>query len=128
MSLRSPLSRVLGYGSAKEGTDHWWMQRVTAVALVLLGGWFLVSFAGLQGYSLGEVTAWVRRPMNAIVLLLGSVTLAYHSLLGIQVVIEDYVHGPALKVFSLILNKFAHAFLALAAVLAVLNVALGGSL
>jgi succinate dehydrogenase / fumarate reductase membrane anchor subunit len=128
MSLRSPLSRVLGYGSAKEGTDHWWMQRVTAIALVLLGGWFLVSFAGLPGYSLEDVTAWVRYPMNAIVLLLGSVTLAYHSMLGVQVVIEDYVHGPGLKVFSLIVNKFVHIFLGLAAVLAVLNVALGGSL
>ena len=64
----------------------------------------------------------------SIVLLLGSVTLAYHSMLGLQVVIEDYVHGPALKVFSLILSKFVHVFLGLAAVLAVLNVALGGSL
>ena len=128
MSLRSPLSRVLGYGSAKEGTDHWWMQRVTAVALVLLGGWFMVSFAGLSDYSLEAVTTWVRQPMNAIVLLLGSVTLAYHSMLGVQVVLEDYVHGPGLKVFSLILNKFVHVFLGLAAVLAVLNVALGGSL
>ena len=128
MSLRSPLSRVLGLGSAKDGTDHWWMQRVTAIALVLLGGWFLVSFAMLEDYSLRSVTAWVQRPMNAIVLLLGSITLAYHSMLGVQVVIEDYVHGPGLKVFSLLASKFVHIFLGLAAVLAVLNIALGGSL
>jgi succinate dehydrogenase / fumarate reductase membrane anchor subunit len=104
------------------------MQRVTAVALVLLGSWFLVSFAMLDDYSLAAVTAWVQQPMNAIVLILGSVTLTYHSLLGIQVVIEDYVHGPALKVVSLLASKFVHIFLGLAAVLAVLNVALGGAL
>jgi succinate dehydrogenase / fumarate reductase membrane anchor subunit len=128
MTLRSPLSRVLGSGSAKEGTDHWWMQRVTAVALLILGPWFLFSFAGLDNYSQADIAAWVAAPANAVMLLLASITLAWHSMLGIQIIIEDYIHGPGLKVVSLILNKFAHVFLSVAAVLAILKMALGGSL
>lgn len=91
MSLRSPLSRVLGTGSAKEGTDHWWMQRVTAIALLILGPWFLISFAQLDGYSRADLHAWVGSPFNAVMLLLASLTLAWHSVLGIQIVVEDYL-------------------------------------
>jgi succinate dehydrogenase / fumarate reductase membrane anchor subunit len=127
MSLRSPLSRVLGSGSAKDGTDHWWMQRVTAIALLILGPWFLISFAALEGYSQAELAVWVGKPANTIMLLLASLTLAWHSILGIQIVIEDYIHGPGLKVLALILNKFVHIFLGVAAVLAILKLALGGS-
>lgn len=126
MSLRSPLSRVLGSGSAREGTEHWWMQRVTAVGLVILGTWFLVSLSGIDRFDHDRLVAWVADPMNAIMLTLAGVTLAWHSMLGVQVVIEDYVHGRSLKVVSLLLNKFAHVFLGLAAVLAVLKVFLGG--
>lgn len=126
MSLRSPLSRVLGSGSAREGTDHWWHQRLSAVALLILGVSFLVSFAGIEDFSQATVAAWVARPSIAIMLLLSSVILAWHSALGIQVVIEDYVHGPAIKVISLILNKFLHVVLGVAAVLAILNVLFGG--
>ena len=128
MSLRSPLSRVLGSGSAKEGTDHWWMQRVTAIALLILGPWFLISFAQIDGYSRVEMHAWVAIPLNSIMLLLASLTLAWHSVLGIQMVVEDYIHGPGLKVFALILNKFVHVILCVAAILAILKVAMGGPL
>lgn len=128
MSLRSPLSRVLRSGSAKEGTDHWWMQRVTAIALLILGPWFLWSFATLDGYARGDLHAWVGSPFNAVMLLSLSITLAWHSMLGVQVVIEDYVHGSGLKLVSLILSKFAHIFLVIASMLAILKVALGGSL
>ena len=127
MSLRSPLSRVLGSGSAKEGTEHWWQQRVTAVALLILGLWFAIAIAGLDSFDRVAVAAWVASPFNAIMLLLLAVTLAWHSLLGIQVVVEDYVHGPALKVFSIVLNKFVHVFLAIAAAFAILKVFLGGA-
>lgn len=127
MSLRSPLSRVLGSGSAKEGTEHWWQQRVTAAALFILGLWFVVSVAGLEQFSEADLQAWVAEPFNAVMLLLLGVTLAWHSMLGVQVVIEDYVHGKGLKVVSLVLSKFVHVFLAIAAVLAVLSVALGGT-
>ncbi len=128
MSLRSPLSRVLGSGSAKEGTDHWWTQRVTAIGLSILGLWFLVSIGRLDGYGHSDLIAWVGHPFNAVMLLLAAVALAWHSVIGVQVIIEDYVHGPLLKVASIILNKFAHLLLVTAAMLAVLNVALSGSL
>ena len=127
MSLRSPLSRVLGSGSAKEGTDHWWTQRVTALALLILGPWFLVSIAQLDNYSQADLTGWVANPFNAVMLLLASLTLSWHSMLGVQVVVEDYVHAAGLKVVSLILSKFIHVFLCVAAALAVLKVALGGT-
>ena len=127
MSLRSPLSRVLGSGSAKEGTEHWWQQRVTAVALLILGLWFAIAIAGLDSFDQAAVAAWVASPFNAIMLLLLAVTLAWHSLLGLQVVVEDYVHGPALKVLSIVLNKFVHVFLAIAAAFAILKVFLGGA-
>ena len=128
MSLRSPLSRVLGSGSAREGTDHWWQQRVSAVGLVLLGAWFLVSFAGLNDYRQETPQEWVGAPLNALLLLLTVAALARHSSLGVQVIIEDYVHSTGLKVSALVLNKFIHAFLALGAALAILKTALGGSL
>ncbi len=128
MSLRSPLSRVLGSGSAKEGTDHWWLQRVTAIALVILGLWFLLSVRSLDSYSETSLVNWMADPMNAVMLLLLTFTLVWHSLLGVQVVIEDYVHGPAIKLASLLLSKFAHIFLGIAAVFAILRVSLGGPL
>lgn len=127
MSLRSPLSRVLGSGSAKDGTDHWWMQRMTALALLIVGIWFLASIGNLQTHSHAELAAWTGRPFNAVMLLLGSVVLAWHSSLGVQVVIEDYMHGRGLKTFALIVNKFTHVFLAGAALLAIMRLAVGGS-
>jgi len=125
MSLRSPLGRVLGLGTAKDGTSHWWGQRVSAVALLILGLWFAFVLATAPGFSHSEVIAAIAKPLNAIMLLLLSVTMAYHSYLGIQVVIEDYVHAPGLKVVSLILSRFAHVLLAVAAVFAVLKIGLG---
>lgn len=127
MSLRSPLSRVLGSGSAKDGTDHWWMQRVTALGLLIAGIWFLASLANLQTHSHAELVAWTGRPFNAVMLLLGSIVLAWHSSLGVQVVVEDYIHGRGLKTSALIVNKFVHVFLAGVASLAILKLALGGS-
>ncbi len=127
MSLRSPLGRVLGSGSAKDGTGHWWAQRVSAVALVILGLWFLVSLQLLAGFDHQNVAGWVAQPFNSVMLALFAATLAYHSAIGMQVVIEDYVHGPSVKVISLILNNFVHVFLAAAAVVAVLGIALGGA-
>lgn len=126
MSLQSPLAKVLGSGSAKGGTDHWWAQRVTAIALLMLGLWFLVSVSLLDGYTHANLHAWVGRTFNSVMLLLLSVTLAWHSALGIQVVIEDYVHGPFTKTISLIFNKFIHTFLTIAAIFAILKIALGG--
>jgi succinate dehydrogenase / fumarate reductase membrane anchor subunit len=121
------LGQVLGSGSAKDGTEHWWAQRVTAVALLILGCWFLYSIMRLDSYTHSAMLGWAGRPFNSVMLVLLSVTLAWHSALGVQVVLEDYVHGPFIKVLSLLANKFAHVFLAIAAVVAVLTIALGHS-
>ena len=127
MNLRSPLSHVLGSGSAKEGTDLWWGQRISAVALLFLGLWFVYSLVnlGATDFEYASVLEWAGRTSNSVMLILLVLTLAYHSNLGIQVIIEDYVHGPFLKVASLILSKFAHVAVALSAVFAVLKLAFG---
>ncbi len=124
MSLRSPLGRVLGLGTAKDGTSHWWGQRVSAIALLFLGVWFAYCLATMSGFSHAETVSFVGRPINSILLLLLSATLAYHSYLGIQVVIEDYVHAPAVKIIALIMSRFAHVLLAAAAAFAVLKIGL----
>jgi succinate dehydrogenase / fumarate reductase membrane anchor subunit len=124
MSLRTPLGRVLGLGSAKDGTSHWWGQRVSAIALVFLGLWFAWSLATTPGFGHAAVVAEIGRPLNSVLLLLLSVTLAYHSYLGVQVVIEDYIHAPGTKLVALILSRFAHVSLAAAAVFAILKIGL----
>lgn len=127
MSLRSPLGKVLGSGSAKDGTEHFWAQRLSAIALALLGCWFVLSFMQLDDYSRRVLLAWIAAPLNSILLALLSITLAWHSMLGIQVIIEDYVHGPFIKVVSLITSKFAHLLAATVAVYAVLKISFGGA-
>ena len=124
MSLRSPLGRVLGSGTAKDGTSHWWGQRVSAIALLFLGIWFAWHLAFTPDFSHAAVIADIGRPVNSILLLLLSITLGYHSYLGIQVVIEDYVHSPGLKVVTLLFSRFAHVALVAAAVFAVLKIGL----
>ncbi|MGB5165090.1 MAG: succinate dehydrogenase, hydrophobic membrane anchor protein [Woeseiaceae bacterium] len=125
MSLRTPLGRVLGHGSAKAGTDHWWGQRVSGVALVLLGLWFAWSLLQLHGLAYGNVIEFLRVPLNGILLSLLCITVAYHSYLGIQVVVEDYVHTAALKVASLIGSRFAHILVAVACVYSILRIGFG---
>lgn len=124
MSLRSPLGKVLGLGTAKDGTSHWWGQRVSALSLLILGPWFAWCLATMPGFDHALVVAEIGRPFNSLLLLLLSVTLAYHSHLGVQVVIEDYVHAPGMKVLVLVLSRFAHVFLAVAAVFAILKIGL----
>src|SRR5262245_30554749 len=106
-NLRSPLGQVLGLGTAKQGAKHWWSQRITAIALALLGVWFIASLACLGSFAFASVTAWIGHPVNATLLSVMIVTLMYHSQLGIQVVIEDYVHGAA-KTVSIVLSNFFH--------------------
>jgi succinate dehydrogenase / fumarate reductase membrane anchor subunit len=125
MSLRSPLGRVLGLGSAKDGTDHWWAQRVSAVALVMLGGWFGYSLVRLESLTYLDVIRFINEPVNAVLLALLSLTLAYHSYLGVQVVIEDYIHASGAKVTWLIFSRFAHILLAVSAVYAILVIGIG---
>jgi len=124
LSLISPLNRVLGLGSAKGGSEHWWVQRLTAVALVPLGAWFAISLAGFETISHAAVVEWLEDPLTGVLMILTLVTVVYHSYLGIQVVIEDYVHGAA-KVVMLVGSAFGHVFLLTAAVYSVLRVAFG---
>ena len=126
MSLRTPLGRVLGLGAARDGTEHWWGQRLSAVALALLGLWFLGSMAGLDSIDYATAVTFVAQPLNSVLLALLCVTMAYHSHLGVQVVIEDYLHAPALKVTTLVMSRFAHVFVAVLSVYAVLRIGLGG--
>jgi len=126
MSLRSPLSRVLGMGTARQGVDHWWLQRLTAVALVPLSIWFLVSLLTLPSLDQATVSAWMAHSSSALLLVLLVLASAWHSRLGVAVVVEDYVHG-GLKAVTLVLFTFVHVLVAAAGVLAILRVALRGA-
>ena len=125
MSLVTPLNRVLGLGTAKGAAEHWWSQRLTAVALLPLGLWFAVSLATLPNFDYATVASWVQRPVTSILLILFVAAVGYHSFLGVQVVIEDYVAGKASRAAALMASAFAHTGLAAAAVFAVLKVAFG---
>jgi succinate dehydrogenase / fumarate reductase membrane anchor subunit len=127
MSLQTPLGRVLGLGAAKEGVQHWWVQRLTSVALVPLSIWFVVSLLALPSLDHATVAAWLRQSWSALLLILLVLTAGWHSQLGMRVVVEDYVHDTGLRTLVLVLLTFAHVLLAAAAVLAVLRVALGGA-
>ena len=123
MSYRSPLGHARGHGSAKAGTHHFWMQRVSAIALIPLTLWFVFSLARLPaGYD--AVRWWVHAPTVAMALGIFISCALYHSMLGVQVVIEDYVGGEAAKLVWLIASKFVHALAGVAGVFAVLKIAL----
>jgi succinate dehydrogenase / fumarate reductase membrane anchor subunit len=124
-SLRSPLSRARGYGSAKEGVATFLAERISAVALIPLTLWFVFSVAQLPLMSFGAVKHWVQAPSVAVTLVLFLAVLFYHSSLGVKVVVEDYVSGEGRKLVVLLLVKFAHAALAATAIFAVLKIALG---
>ena len=125
MSLRSPLGRVLGLGSARGGSSHWYAQRVTAVALVLLALWLVISLASLADASYEQVTGWLRCPLNSALALLLVVVAAWHAVLGLQVVVEDYVADKGKRLLVLIAIKFAFVVAAVVGVLAVLRIAFG---
>ena len=126
MSLRSPLRRVTYLGSAKGGSGHWYSQRITAVALVILGLWFVASLLMLgHGAPHESVVAWLRSPFSAVMALLLIVVGAYHAQLGLQVVFEDYVGDKGTRVVVLVAIKFALVVAALIGVLAVLRLAFG---
>lgn len=125
MSLKTPLGRVLGLGSAKDGTEHFISQRISAVGLALLGSWFVIAMLSLESMAYLEVIRFIARPLNSILLVLLCLTATYHSWLGVQVVVEDYVHATGSKLLLLIGSRFAHIFIAVAAVYAVLRIGLG---
>jgi len=127
VSLRSPLGKVLGVGSAKQGVQHWWLQRLTAVALVPLSIWFVASLLSLGSFDHATVVAWMSGSWTALLLILFVLVAAWHSQLGVRVVVEDYVHGAAARTVTLVSVLFAHTLIAAAGVFAVLKVAFGAA-
>jgi succinate dehydrogenase / fumarate reductase, membrane anchor subunit len=123
--LRNPLKRARGLGSAQSGTSHWWTQRVTAAALVLLGLWFVATVLCLLHADFATAKAAVAKPWSALLLILFVITMFWHAVLGLQVVIEDYVHTRWKEVVLLVAIRFLAVLGALAGVLAVLRIALG---
>ena len=124
-SLRTPLAKVRGLGSAKGGTQHFWLQRLTAIALIPLTVWFALPIASLASADQGAVQSWMQSPLSATLMISFLVAGFWHMKLGIQVVIEDYVHGEAAKITCLIANSLVSIFLGLAATLSVLKMLLG---
>ncbi len=124
--MRSPLGRAVGLGSAKEGVEHWWRQRLTALALVPLGLWFVAAILAHIGADYEETVAWLGAPIPAILMILLIGTTFYHAALGIQVVIEDYIHQEWVKLGLLVAVRFGCFVLAVAGIFAILRIALGG--
>ncbi len=122
---RSPLSQARGLGSATEGVQHWWLQRLTALALVPLTFWFVFSVIVLQGATHAEIVAWLASPFSAGLMILFILATFWHAALGLQVVIEDYVHREGCKLAMLLLVKGLCVLLAAAGVLAVVKLMQG---
>lgn len=125
--LRAPLGRARGLGSAKHGAGHWRWQRITAVLLVPLGLWFVWATIDLIGLGFDHTVfrAWTSEPGNALLTILFAAAMFHHAALGLQVVIEDYVHGPAARTVSLFAANATMGALAVSSILAVLRLSLG---
>jgi succinate dehydrogenase / fumarate reductase membrane anchor subunit len=118
---RSDLARARGLGSAKEGVQHWWLQRLTAIALVPLSLWFVASVVCMAGATRAELLGWLNSPFSAGLLILCLIATFWHAILGLQVVIEDYVHSEGTKLFWLLAIKALLWFLAVVSVLSVIK-------
>ena len=126
MSLQHPLGRVRGLGSAKAGLHHWWSQRVTAVALVPLTLWFVYSALTLAGSDYASGIKWLAQPTNGIFMVLLVISTFHHLQLGLQVIIEDYVHHEAVKLIALVVMKLSSIGFAVAAIFSIIKVSFGG--
>jgi succinate dehydrogenase / fumarate reductase membrane anchor subunit len=125
MSLRSPLGRVLGLGSAKDGTGHWLSQRVTSVALVPLTLWFVFSLLGLPAWDYDTLSTWASVPISGLLSVLLVSVAAYHAYLGTTVIVEDYVIAAGSKMLWLIVLRFAYVLCAGACIFAILRLSFG---
>jgi succinate dehydrogenase / fumarate reductase, membrane anchor subunit len=123
--MRSPLARAIGLGSAKEGVEPWWTERVSAVALVPLTLWFAASIIAHTGSDYATFIAWLRTPVATVLVILLLTALFHHTALGLQVVIEDYVHSEV-KIPALLAMRFSCSALAVAGILATLRIAFAG--
>ena len=124
--LRSPLNRARGLGSAKDGLHHWWAQRLTALALIPLVIWFAISLVTMSGADYGMVRAWIGSPVAMVLLILTIVIGLHHGQLGLQVVIEDYVHNDGVKLALIVAVRFVAVLFGLAAVVAIMRIGFGG--
>jgi len=124
-SFRSPLARALGLGSAKSGAQHWWAQRVSAIALVPLCLWFVVSIVAHAGSDYAVFVAWIRTPLATSCMVLLLIALFHHSALGLQVVIEDYVHSDV-RFAAIVAIRLGCYGLAVIGIIATLHIAFGG--
>ena len=122
--MRSDLGRVRGLGSAKEGVNHWWMQRLTAIALIPLTLWFIISIASLNGATHAQTIDWLSAPLVTVFMILLVASTLYHALLGVQVVVEDYIHHEGCKFVLLIGLKFIFLVLGVSAIFSLLKIAL----
>lgn len=124
--MRSPLNRAQGLGSAREGVEHWWIQRVTAAALIPLTLWFTASLIALTGSDYNNFIAWVRAPFAAILMVLLLIALFHHISLGLRVVVEDYVHSDGVKIPVVAAIRLACFALAIAGIFATLRITFNG--
>jgi succinate dehydrogenase / fumarate reductase membrane anchor subunit len=125
MSMTNPIAKARGLGSAKEGVHHWYAQRASALLLIVLVAWLIYAIFALSGADYEAARSFVGQPLNAAFAILLIVTLFYHAMLGLQVVIEDYVHHPVLEVVFYFLSR-AGAFFGMAlGIIYVLRLALG---
>jgi succinate dehydrogenase / fumarate reductase membrane anchor subunit len=125
-SLRSELGRVRGLGSAKEGVHHWWAQRVSAIALIPLSLWFVANVVFLTDVDRATAIQWLGSPVTLGLMSLFLAALIYHAVLGLQVVIEDYVHAKPAKLVLLLFIQFAGFALAAAGIVAMLLITIYG--
>jgi succinate dehydrogenase / fumarate reductase membrane anchor subunit len=123
MSLRNPLADARGLGSAKDGTSHWWAQRVSAIGLIPLVLYVLYLLVSLAGADYASVRSAIAQPFNAVVLILFIATAFWHARLGLQVVIEDYFHVRWLEIALMLAIKFVFAAMGLAAIVAIGRIA-----
>ena len=126
MSLTNPLARARGHGSAKSGVHHWLAQRVSAVLLIFGVAWLVYAALALAGADHAAARAFLAHPVNASLAILMLVALLYHAMLGLQVVIEDYVHQPALEVVLLLLTRVGAYFGMALGIVQLLRIAVGG--
>ncbi|MFI5000393.1 MAG: succinate dehydrogenase, hydrophobic membrane anchor protein [Reyranellales bacterium] len=124
--LRTPLARARGLGSARAGVGHWWAQRLTAIALIPLVVWFAISLVMLSGADFAMARAWIGSPLVMVLLILTIGVGLHHGQLGLQVVIEDYVHSDGRKLALIVIVKFIAALFGLGAILAILRIGFGG--
>ncbi len=126
MDYRSPLAKVRGLGSAKAGTSHWWMQRVTAVALIPLSFWLIIFLNLSLNASYQETVEWLASPLNTLGMVAWVLAVFYHAALGLQVVIEDYIAAEGFKIVAVWTVNLSFLLLALAALIAVFRILLIG--